>query len=405
MKKYTIIFTLLLLPINLYAQVIFNEIMYDVPGTDSKREWIEIYNSGDESIDLSDYILIESGKNHSINIIQGSSIINSKGYSVIASDADSFLVDHPNFSGNLFDSVLSLNNTGELLELSIEGVLGDSVTYNPEIGGKGDGSSLQFVEGVWIASKMTPGALNSNDPVEVIEEKEEADSNKEENISTHSYQTELTFEKENNIFSVGAGRYRSASINTPVEFHAISSSNEKYKYFWSFGDGASGKGEDVEHKYSYPGIYTLVLQGFDKNSRAISRTKIYITKPNIDILYINKGLEIKNNDSNEINVGKYIIKQGENKFVLAPDTIIESSTSVTIPSDLFGFDVDECKLIEITYPNGVLVKSIIPQDLPTDESVTESEKIINILSLKCSIQDKLDLLGETEAYSKSPLLY
>ena len=42
---------LVILPVVSHAQVYINEIMYDLPGTDSGREWIEIYNAGSDAVD------------------------------------------------------------------------------------------------------------------------------------------------------------------------------------------------------------------------------------------------------------------------------------------------------------------------------------------------------------------
>ena len=37
------------------GDVVINEIMYDLSGSDTDREWIEIYNKGTSSIDLAEW--------------------------------------------------------------------------------------------------------------------------------------------------------------------------------------------------------------------------------------------------------------------------------------------------------------------------------------------------------------
>ena len=62
------------IPYILFAQIEITEIMYDLEGDDDgpdnkqRREWIEIYNSGD-NIDLKDWKLYEAKTNHGIDSV------------------------------------------------------------------------------------------------------------------------------------------------------------------------------------------------------------------------------------------------------------------------------------------------------------------------------------------------
>ena len=62
MKKLIIL--LLIIP-TVSAQIEITEIMYDVPGSDAGREWIEIHNTGNTT-DLTDWRFFESGSNHKL---------------------------------------------------------------------------------------------------------------------------------------------------------------------------------------------------------------------------------------------------------------------------------------------------------------------------------------------------
>jgi len=99
-----------------YANVIFSEVMYNPSGSDSGREWIEFYNNG-SSVNISKWKLNEQRTDHGLVLYQGSDTINNDEYFVVASNPDDFLLDYPDFNGNLFDSVFSLSNTGEYLAL------------------------------------------------------------------------------------------------------------------------------------------------------------------------------------------------------------------------------------------------------------------------------------------------
>jgi len=157
------IFALLLfsIPPVVSAEILISEIMYDLPGLDAKHEWIEIVNTGDESIDLTDWKFFEGDVNHRLTVVMGSALLPSGTHAVIADDTNTFLSDWPDFSGTLFDSSFSLKNTGELIVIrNAELTDVNVVAYMSRWGGKGDGNSLQFFETSWRAASPTPGAPN-----------------------------------------------------------------------------------------------------------------------------------------------------------------------------------------------------------------------------------------------------
>ena len=149
------------------GSVVLNEIMYDLPGTDGTREWIEVMNGTDETVDLSDWTLFESGTSRALTLIMGNAVLPAGGFAIIAANNESFLTDWPDFEGTLFDTTsFTLVNTGEILVLKNgAGETVDEVTYSPEDGAEGDGSSLQLIDDDWVAAPPTPSAANaSSDP-------------------------------------------------------------------------------------------------------------------------------------------------------------------------------------------------------------------------------------------------
>ena len=53
------------------ASVTINEIMYDPDGSDTNREWVELYNDGGSSVDLSAWKFVEAGVNHGLTNFSG----------------------------------------------------------------------------------------------------------------------------------------------------------------------------------------------------------------------------------------------------------------------------------------------------------------------------------------------
>lgn len=166
MKTIFLISLFLLSPLLASANMAINEVMYNLPrdsGADKGREWVEIYNNGTESIDLSGWRFYEGGTNHRIkNAVGGSLVVPAGGLAVIADRPEKFIADWPGFSGLLFDSSFSLKNSGEVLVLK-DGDLReiDRLEYLSAWGGNGDGNSLQMTNGVWTAASPTPGDLNA----------------------------------------------------------------------------------------------------------------------------------------------------------------------------------------------------------------------------------------------------
>jgi len=133
--------------------IIINEVMYDLPGTDDKHEWIEIKNISASEIDLTGWKFFDGDgtTNHGLNEPpknggQGSLVIPANGYAILSGDAVTFLSDHPGFGGILIDTVMSLGNTSDVLRIiNNEGTIIDEVLYSKEMGAAGDGYSLEKV--------------------------------------------------------------------------------------------------------------------------------------------------------------------------------------------------------------------------------------------------------------------
>lgn len=156
------------------AHIIINEIMYDAPGSDAGHEWIELFNMGPSSVDIAGWKFTESDVDHTLTLVLGSSLIDTAGFAVVAENAAQFIVEHPDFTGMLFDSSFSLSNTGETLAIKdTEHVIRSDASYDATRGASGDGSTLQYFDAGFIAALPTPGAMNVYDP----EDQSDEDSN------------------------------------------------------------------------------------------------------------------------------------------------------------------------------------------------------------------------------------
>ena len=426
------------------AGLAINEIMYDLKeGSDSCREWIEIFNAGTSALDLSTFKLYESGTAHAIKSSQGNTSIPAGGYGVIADTPEKFLADNPGFSGNLFDSTFSLSNAGETISLkdSTNAVV-DSLSYSSTEGGAGDGSTLGKIGQAFVSTNPTPGSVNavftgSSDPVTSgasagnadtstasvesdasdstgdTSESYDASNQPVSSISTTSYPSDLVSIKDDSAFKVGAGRNRLVSVHAPVIFSAVSSggasvtsgAHNQALYEWSFGDGVQGYGQVVEHTYLFPGQYNVVLVAEGSpGSKVTSRTKVFVREGAVSIkdnlLGQNGYVTLSNSSKEEVNVGGWTIGIPDGREVIPTDTILSPQSSLRLayswPNALYADShkvmrlLSEDKLFGIATSTGASTVPAIPEKIdllyPDGTLATSTESVRVDPSIDSSIE-------------------
>lgn len=160
--RYLAACILMMVPGIAAAQVFITEVMYDLKeGSDSGREWIEVYNGSGSVVDLTKWKLVESGKNHKIAKVRGGFAPGT--HAVIADNPAKFANDHPGYAGTLFDSAFSLSNDGETLVLLAPGGMVDEVRFATNDGGSGTGDSLQRID--LEARVFAPGIPTPGGPI------------------------------------------------------------------------------------------------------------------------------------------------------------------------------------------------------------------------------------------------
>ena len=317
-----IIFFILLFTISIpnlsFAQIKITEIMYDLEGSDSGREWIEVYNTGSISFDL-ETIKIEiknDTSRHTVVYKSGESLLKPGDYGIIADNTGNFLVDVPNYASSLFDSNFSLGNTnGETIsiyEISTGKIL-DTVVYTSSDGAAGDGNSLHISESKINASIPTPGTGNN------IE--------KPRSKSSPRRIGRLDIITEPNIgFLVGV----------PIDFSFIQfdSDNKKIQFISStinFGDGQDVKAyEKTSHIYKAAGTYTVVVFTEYRNKNVKKIKEIKIVNPDINLKYEDGFITLINNHSFDINISNFILQSTEEIFEFPDNSILSGNNQITL---------------------------------------------------------------------------
>jgi hypothetical protein len=343
LAKACLVIVLFFPPVISHAQILVNEIMYDVSGTDTGREWVEIFNSGSPVTIVTgsgngSWRFSDNSGAHTLTLSNGNITINDGGYAVIASDPSLFLTDNPGFTGTIFKSSFSLSNIGGTLSLKDgSGSILDTYSYASSQGAGGDGNSLQKIENGWIAALPTPGILNTTVPAsEKLSDKEEVNPKNEESSAHYSYPS-VTHVSEIPALKADAGRKRLATVGTPIEFKAESNIliTNSGAFAWIFGDGTIGYGKQLSHVYKYPGEYSVVLNISSESGIAVSRTDVHVVPDSLSIIFASpEKIEIKNEASDEVSLFGRELLVDRNAFVFPLDTIIKATSSLSFGNEV-----------------------------------------------------------------------
>jgi len=363
-KKFLILFVLIFIANTSFANFEITEIAYDISGSDSGREWIEVKNIGGDKDDLSVYKLFEAETNHGIVFVSGSTVVDAGGFAVIADNPDKFRADNPFFAGNLFNSSFSLSNEGETLVIKNSDLsISDSVTYFSKQGASGDGNSLQKINSIWVVSAPTPGFEVSS-----INTVASQDDNKE--ILTDNTKGQMvkkittTISGSNFIFS-------KTEANLSINVIGLSGENiTSGRFIWNFGDGTTLQNktnQKVSHIYKYAGDYVVALDYYANDYNNIPDSSVRFNISVIDSsVVINRVesegdnfTELYNKGSKEANIGRWVLVADDKRFTIPENTIISAGKKIIFSGDTTQFTGEDLTNLQLLFPTGFLAFSFL----------------------------------------------
>lgn len=351
MKRLLLLATILLVSTSQISALKITEVQFDPSGTDTDREWVEVYNDGASAIDFSKYKFFEANVNHSLTALSVATL-EAGEYAVVIQDAAKFFADYPNFTGKAFISSFSLSNTGEALAFkTASGAVADSYTYNPSASGAGNGLSEQLVNSVWTKGAATPGLANTASFTPPVDTSTTITSTTTATTSATTATTSAsptvivatvteTIEVPKIVYVqksywpvsekiyVNAGPNKLTVTGAEVQFEGrIYDADTKSQvttgeFRWSFGDGTEAIGSrGAKHVYKFPGEYTAVFQATSDGRFEEDRLYVKVVNPEIslkmgrelDLDYV----EITNNYNEELKLDDFLLTQlDQNGLVL-----------------------------------------------------------------------------------------
>ncbi len=391
MRIISIFVLALLVPSFVHASVIITEIMYDVSGTDTGREWIEITNTGSSSVDVGGYKFFEANTNHSLTLISSNAVLSAGGSAVIAVDSIKFKIDWPSYSGTLFDSSFSLSNTGESIAIK-DGALAvlNTVTYDPSVGAAGDGNTLQWNGSAFTSLSPNPGTYTSVSP--------QPPTNATSTTTTISsggappeyipIPTLRIVTSGNKTISSGAD-----TAFTAVVYDNKGNRRDEALIVWSFGDGMQRTGANVYHTYYYPGEYIAVVRvSTSDGGDAFVESVVTVKDANIKIVSVSaRGISLINNSSRTLDLSLWRLSMSGKEFKIPTGTQILAGRTILFPSQIIQLPISDTA--SLLYPSGE-VSAMYPQTPKGQPSAQQTsfntvqtvESVIPIISTTANIQ-------------------
>ncbi len=371
-----------IVPAHASGGISITEIMYDPAGTDTNREWIEIYNGSSLSIDITGYSLLTDGvpsTHHGLSGQSGNSI-GAEAYAVIVQNVDAFKADYPNFTGNIFDSSWSglTASAGKTLAiLNGDSATLDQVTYDPSIGGTNDGNSLQKNSGgIWIAASPSPGsattATTSSSP-----------ASSGENTSTNSSGSTADASGTPTEQNVDATPHMQAAFSVPknaIVGIAVPVSARVYGYegeyrsggvfHYAFGDGSaydSTVADSFEHVYAFPGSYVVSFEyrsyPYLPEPEIAARATVDVSSSSVAISSVTADgtVSLVNTGMKETDMSKWVVASmnGVQKtmFMIPSGTIVLPGHTMILPEKMTGLVFTSTPSVEVLLPSGIVSAS------------------------------------------------
>jgi hypothetical protein len=398
MKRIILIAILFLfIPISFAkASVVFSEVMYDPQGTDSKHEWVEVYNNGSDSVDLTKYYLQTDGVSstyHSITAI-GQALLPANTYAVITQDTTTFQSDNVGFGGMLYDSSWSdLSDTvsKNLVINDANKVALDQYSYTVSLANN-DGNSLQKnSSGLWVVLIPTPGtgSLSTQDTstTTTIQDTNSTSTTKVNSAITSTAPVPSSSNPEALLIM-----QKSATVGIPIRIvpQLIGVNNIPFNqksFHISFGDGSDHYDYStlpINHTYSYPGTYVVYFEYIQKpnspyDGEILSAKKLIEVLPQgatISNVYPDGSVEISNPTSREIDISEWKIRSiisPDIFYIIPKNTFVLSGKKIILPNYITNFSSDNVREIMLSLPSGTIV-SLYGTDDASENKIVEIQQ-------------------------------
>lgn len=365
------------------ASLEITEITYDPIGANTNHQWIEIYNPDSTPVSVDTTWRFNDGSSHYIND-KISFVVQPLSYFILTGDKDTFMVDHPSFSGLVIDTIMSLDKDGETISLIKDGVTVSEVAYSSSMGASENNNSLQKINNIWTEASPTIG-MSNNAPVVSGGTTSSGGSTAEVTTTTQKNKTSEITSISTEIITK---KIVIAGIPFQISAQTLGLNKEKLtegKFVWNFGDGMQKIDTHYlpfEYMYEYEGEYVLTLSyyrypyyPYEESVDASDRMTIKVVAPGVVISSVGNDtdafVELHNNSSYEVVLSKWILKGTLNSFVIPDGTTLLSGKKLKLSPRVTGFLYSDLQYVSLLNPAGDSI-AVYPQE----EKIVVSKKAV-----------------------------
>lgn len=350
------------------------EVMYDASGTDTNNEWIEVHNTGTNSLDLSTFSVADFDTAWHFHTIVPDTVSTLAGgaYAIITTSSklpdfiSNFKSKWNSINPLFFRASFSLpNESGEISTSSDKKSIESDISYGKTMGAAGDGNTLQNIGGVWKSSLPTPGEMNK------LSDNGNSDNNQSNSSSSggtvsinSSYVNKSTAKAELSV-TILTPSIATTGVDLRIESQVTYGSTvyKAGKLLWNFGDGSTFEQELFEpivHKYKYPGDYVITVSYMKykdiKIPDATDRTIITVSNPGIAISSIGDSndfyVELSNTSDFELSLSDWVLENNDQVFKIPEGTIILPHKKLMFGNELTGFVFNVNSAVSVLKPSG-----------------------------------------------------
>jgi hypothetical protein len=390
--SFVLIGIALLAPTAAHAAVVISEIAWMGTSVSANAEWIELQNTGSESVNLSGWTL--AGATGSPNITLSGTIAGS-GYYLLERTSDASV---PSVTADQIYSG-ALANTGLTLLLKDQtGATVDTVAGGTDwasIGGDNTTKQTpQRVGSTWSTAEPTPRAQN------VADGASGGDGDTSEPIASTTDPltpqpslggSSISRGSSGNpvpklYIEAGPGRILTAGADTVFSAFAYDSDDivrRDAEFSWSFGDGAQADGDEVSHAYLLPGTYTVSISARAGKSYTVSLLKVSVLPSFARITNISQDAVTLQNDGEEIlDLSGWKLVQGNRQFILPRYMALLPGQEAHLPNSITKLGTST-EPIALLFPSGAqgavleLRSGSAPEELPAPLEVLPKQSPVS----------------------------
>ena len=401
-----------------YAAVIINEVAWMGGFNSANHEWIELRNTDNKIVSTEGWVLSD-GNNLNIEL---SGNIPANGYVVLERSSDgsaigsAFLI----YTGALVNTGATLtlrNASGEIIDQvaggeNWENIGGDNTTKD----------TAQYTTNGWVTDARTPGKQNKTGRVEPVESTVTTKVTESNSSKTTSSKTSI---KTNNIKNEETVRLvvpdtvlkltpdiqSVAYINQTIPFSVTGSGiseviTKSLKYDWNFGDMHTATGREVEHSYSYPGTYVVVVHAQYARHDQVARHEITVLPVTFSLTKNENGdIQVNNDSPYDVDISGFTVK-GNKSLTFPPRTIILPKSTITVPKEKLGgtensllalYDTKK-SLIDSTYKESSFLANAVVEEreLAGASKVAFQENLSSVTVEPSSVDSEMSILIPTD---------